>query len=134
MRLQPNTIKQTILRQKDRIEAFGPRLERGVQRQLERRQARFDRFASSLSALSYRNVLERGYAVVRDAENKVITSAKDAARIHAIEFADGEAAVDGMQTAVASAGAMPEAQAKPAPKKAKAKKPKDDGSAQGSLF
>ena len=74
VRLQPNTIKQTILRQKDRIEAFGPRLERGVQRQLERRQARFDRFASSLSALSYRNVLERGYAVVRDAENKVITS------------------------------------------------------------
>lgn len=41
-----------------------------------------------LNSLSYKNVLSRGYAIVRDGENNIITRA-DGARPASIEFADG---------------------------------------------
>lgn len=41
-----------------------------------------------LSSLSYKNVLQRGYAIVRDEKNQIISHA-DGARPASIEFADG---------------------------------------------
>lgn len=41
-----------------------------------------------LNSLSYKNVLSRGYAIVRDSENNIISRA-DGARPASIEFADG---------------------------------------------
>ena len=41
-----------------------------------------------LQSLSYKSVLSRGYAIVRDADNKII-SRTDAGKPVAIEFADG---------------------------------------------
>ncbi len=41
-----------------------------------------------LQSLSYKSVLSRGYAIVRDKDNKIISSALDGAP-HSIEFADG---------------------------------------------
>ena len=41
-----------------------------------------------LNSLSYKNVLSRGYAIVRDGENNIISRA-DGARPASIEFADG---------------------------------------------
>jgi len=41
-----------------------------------------------LNSLSYKNVLSRGYAIVRDSKNKIITSSNDS-KPKSIEFADG---------------------------------------------
>ena len=41
-----------------------------------------------LNSLSYKNVLSRGYAIVRDSDNKIITKT-DAGTPATIEFADG---------------------------------------------
>jgi exodeoxyribonuclease VII large subunit len=61
-----------------------------------RRRERFENIAGRFDshALSHRNVLERGYALVRDAERKAIVSAAAVAdgALLAIEFADGEVA------------------------------------------
>lgn len=42
-----------------------------------------------LNSLSYKNVLARGYAIVRDADNNIISSAGAATHPASIEFADG---------------------------------------------
>lgn len=42
-----------------------------------------------LNSLSYKNVLARGYAIARDANDKIISSADGAPRVASLEFADG---------------------------------------------
>ncbi len=42
-----------------------------------------------LNSLSYKNVLARGYAIARDADNNIISSAHSGAAISTVEFADG---------------------------------------------
>ena len=42
-----------------------------------------------LNSLSYKNVLNRGYAIARGADNTIISSADDVGKITSIEFADG---------------------------------------------
>ncbi len=56
-------------------------------------QARFRQAASLLESLSYQKVLERGYAVVRDAKDRPVTSAAKlaAGMALALEFHDGRA-------------------------------------------
>lgn len=44
-----------------------------------------------LNSLGYKNVLARGYAIVRDSANNIISSAANADKIANIEFADGVA-------------------------------------------
>jgi exodeoxyribonuclease VII large subunit len=84
--------------------------------------------------LSYRGVLARGFALVRDEAGHPLHAAADigpAARM-SIEFADGRvgAIADGSEVAAAPASPQPATrEAKPAPPK-RAVKPAD----QGSLF
>ncbi|MCR4917571.1 MAG: exodeoxyribonuclease VII large subunit [Alphaproteobacteria bacterium] len=42
-----------------------------------------------LNSLSYKNVLARGYAIVRDSDNNIISSVANAEKITSVEFADG---------------------------------------------
>lgn len=42
-----------------------------------------------LNSLSYKNVLARGYAIARDADNNIISRADNGATVASIEFADG---------------------------------------------
>ena len=42
-----------------------------------------------LNSLGYKNVLARGYAIARDADNQIISSAATKSKIASIEFADG---------------------------------------------
>lgn len=50
--------------------------------------------AQMLNSLSYKSVLQRGYAIVRDADNKIISKASDNLKPAIIEFADGELKLD----------------------------------------
>ena len=89
-----------------------------------------------LQSLSYKNVLNRGYAVIRDASNKPLTRAAaiDSGQALAIEFADGRVqAVAGEESAVPSAvvkAPEPAARARQASKGATPAEPPK----QGSLF
>ena len=42
-----------------------------------------------LNSLGYKNVLNRGYAIVRGADNEIISSATNTNKIASVEFADG---------------------------------------------
>ena len=42
-----------------------------------------------LKSLGYKNVLARGYAIARDSDNQIISSAATTNKIASIEFADG---------------------------------------------
>jgi exodeoxyribonuclease VII large subunit len=86
-----------------------------------------------LQSLSYKNVLKRGYAVIQDADGKLLTRAEQVAsgQALAIQFADGEV------SAVAGEGGEPPATPQtPTPKKraAKATEPVSEVPKQGSLF
>jgi len=87
-----------------------------------------------LQSLSYKNVLSRGYAVVRDADNRPLTRASDVSpgQALAIEFADDriDAVALGESTAPASPQVADVARRKPSARTA----PPGDPPKQGSLF
>jgi exodeoxyribonuclease VII large subunit len=78
-------------RDRERIAALSERARRGLLGLLRYQNARVEKAAQLLSALSYRHVLGRGYALVRDAEGRPLRSAAAVTpgyRMN-IEFADG---------------------------------------------
>ncbi|HXF88338.1 MAG TPA: exodeoxyribonuclease VII large subunit [Xanthobacteraceae bacterium] len=80
-----------IARQRERIAAFGQRAERAMRNLIAARNARMDRAGQLLTAFSYRGVLGRGFALVRDMTGKPVraaTAVKAGMRLE-IEFVDG---------------------------------------------
>jgi exodeoxyribonuclease VII large subunit len=67
-----------ILRERDRVSTLTDRVRRCIDAQLDQRFARLERAESLLTAFSYREVLKRGYALVRDEQGKPL---RDAASI-----------------------------------------------------
>jgi exodeoxyribonuclease VII large subunit len=120
-----------IARQKDRINVFGERSERAIRNLIANRAARTGRAGQLLAALSYRGVLSRGFALVRDEAGRPLRAAVSVAagmRLD-IEFADGRvAAVADGEAAGRTADAAPK------PTAAKPRKPGGGGSGQGNLF
>lgn len=51
-------------------------------------------FGQMLNSLSYKNVLQRGYAIVRDGDNNIISRVSDGLKPKNIEFADGVLTLD----------------------------------------
>jgi len=78
---------------RDRLERWtrDARLEAAARQVLDAQAGRFRRAADLLESLSYRRVLERGYAVVRGRAGDLIATAEAARRVSmlAISFADG---------------------------------------------
>jgi exodeoxyribonuclease VII large subunit len=56
----------------ERLERTGDRLQSAIEKGLERRELHLERLAAQLDALSPLRVLDRGYAVPRDAEGRVL--------------------------------------------------------------
>jgi exodeoxyribonuclease VII large subunit len=80
-----------IARQRERITSLGGRAERAMKHLIARRAARAERAAQLLNAFSYRGVLGRGFALVRDMTGKPVraaTAVKAGMRLD-IEFVDG---------------------------------------------
>jgi exodeoxyribonuclease VII large subunit len=118
-----------IARDRDRVLAFGERGRRAIATLLVQRKAQVERAERLLLAFSYREVLKRGYALVRDAAGRplrVAASVSPGMKLD-IEFADGR--VD----AVAEGGRK-DAERAPAAS-ARLRKPRSSGGGgQGSLF
>ncbi len=106
------------------------RLEQAPKARLERLAERLDRLDRMRQTLGYRETLRRGYAVVRDAQGRLVTQAARAQAAEAleIEFHDGRAAV---RPAGPAGGATPPKEAaQPARKRGAGTLPPE----QGSLF
>lgn len=119
--------RREVIRRRERLGIAGERLEKSIHQRQESLGRRLAALASLLNSLGYRQVLARGFALVRDGAERPVRAAGAVAPGMAltIEFADGRIA------AVAGEGGEPQVEAKPrAPHRPG--KPRDAG--QGSLF
>jgi exodeoxyribonuclease VII large subunit len=128
------TQRQAIARDGERVLRLFERARRALATSTQRQQARVTHSGQLLSALSYRGVLARGFALVRDARNHPVHSASaidPGARI-SVEFADGRVAA----TADSDRPSEAPTSAKPVGSEAKPAAPKrvNKPVGQGSLF
>ncbi|MGY3448112.1 exodeoxyribonuclease VII large subunit [Bradyrhizobium sp. USDA 4353] len=127
--------RQAIARERDRTERLADRASRALATSILRLRARTDHAGQLLSALSYRSVLARGFALVRDEAGHPLHQAAgiEAGATLSLEFADGRIA------ATAGAGSPAPTSAPAAPKPVRESKPAapkrtPDPADQGSLF
>ncbi len=118
----------------DALQRLAARMGRAFAERVQSRRARFTASAQLLDAVSYRGVLARGFALVRDDADRPLRRAADIsdAQPITIEFADGAVA------AVANGRAPPpasrRASAEAAPARAKRTRPGKSAEGQGRLF
>ncbi|WP_244301608.1 exodeoxyribonuclease VII large subunit [Stappia sp. P2PMeth1] len=138
-RLSPHTLARTVLIARERLGGLEARALRAHRQQISRDRARLDAVAKLLESLSYKNVLARGYALVRGADGQPLRSA------HGVQPGDGltiEFGDDSRLAATAAGGdpagggeseaARPAPRATPRPKTRAPGKGRESG--QGSLF
>jgi exodeoxyribonuclease VII large subunit len=85
------TYRTRLARERERVTVFAVRSERAIRNFIAVRRARSERDGQLLAALSYRGVLARGFALVRDAAGLPLRTAAAVSGGSAIEieFADG---------------------------------------------
>lgn len=129
----PGRLSAQIERAGDKLESLTRRADSALANDLRRLRSTLAGQDRVLQSLSYKNVLMRGFAVIRDADNMPLTRAASLAPGQGIEiqFADGRVA------ATAGAGAREPDPVKSPPKPStppKATRRGDPPSGQGSLF
>ncbi len=119
-RLTPTPVAAGIARQRGQVDQLWARFTRAASAQAPAWRRRLDALDRLRQTLGYEATLERGYAVVRAADN-VVTTKAEAAKADALEiqFRDGRLKV--------GTGAV-------APRPKPARKPSDPPEGQGSLF
>jgi exodeoxyribonuclease VII large subunit len=126
-RLSPQLLRRRLERGGELVSAFAERERNAIRVLLRHRRAQAESHFKLLAVLSYRRVLERGFALVRDAGGQALRAAAAVTpgmRL-TIEFFDGRV---GAVAEGAAAPAAPAARAKPA------KRGRGGGGGQGSLF
>jgi exodeoxyribonuclease VII large subunit len=130
-----------IERARERVTAFGERSRRATLALLKLHHTRIERAERLLAAFSYREVLKRGFALVRDDKGQPVRAAAQVVAGAAldIEFADGRlaATAGGASSVVVRETVVTETTVvEVAPKPpSRPKKPRDEGGGgQGSLF
>jgi exodeoxyribonuclease VII large subunit len=125
--------RQRIARERERTQRLAERARRALATMLQRLEARVGHSGQLLGALSYRGVLARGFALVRDQQGHAVHAAASVGPSAAlsIEFSDGRVAVtaDADRQAATRPAKPVASEPKPAAPKRMAK-PVD----QGSLF
>jgi exodeoxyribonuclease VII large subunit len=131
----PSRLQGLIARSKDRLESLGRRADSAVVHDLRRARSLVVAQDRVLQSLSYKNVLQRGYAVIRDGSDRPISRAAALATSQpvAIEFADGRvSAVVG--EGAAAPDVEPQATSSKSPSAAKPARKAEPPVGQGSLF
>ena len=94
LRVPPPAV--ALLRCRQRVDRAGDRLIDAMERTVRERSTRLATLSGQLEALSPKNVLGRGYAIVRSVDGLVVSSVEEAApgdRLH-VELQDGSLSVD----------------------------------------
>ena len=132
-RLSTTALATRLATAGERLKGLAGRSDRAVVVSQDRRRARLDGAAKLLGALSYRGVLSRGYALVRDAVGRPVRTAAGLAEGMGldIEFADGR-----IGATVAAGGLPPPTRPEPAPlpRPPRPKRRSGEPTDQGSLF
>ena len=117
-RLTVTALRAQIDRGKEKVARLATSARRCVDLHIQQRETRLKYVAQLLNALSYKGVLDRGFALVRDEHGQPLHAAANVSSGQhlTIEFADGriDATADGEGTAAAKPKAAP---AKPASKR-----------------
>jgi exodeoxyribonuclease VII large subunit len=127
-----------VQRERQHVGALSRQSDTAISHALSRGRAAIVAQDRVLQSLSYKNVLKRGFAVVRDEDNKPLTRAAGIGegRAISVEFADGRiAAVTGNDPGAGDQPVMPPQPKKKAPK-VETQKAETSGNPpkQGSLF
>ncbi len=122
MRFTKQRQSTDLTRQSETLTRYARTAESALKRQIETQSRRLDRAGKLLDAYSYQGVLDRGYAMVRDADGKVVRtkSAVISGQGVSLTFADGEV------------GAVISGKSAPKPKRKSATQPSDKK--QANLF
>lgn len=90
-RLSPDLITRHNTRRADALDNLGQRMTRAFGARIETSRAKLHRADSLLEALSHKNVLARGFALVRNADGELVRTASSPSLgdAIAIEFSDG---------------------------------------------
>ncbi|MFC7048547.1 exodeoxyribonuclease VII large subunit [Emcibacter nanhaiensis] len=93
-RLRSDILVRDIKRQNERVGDLGLRLNRAAARQLEQHRRALESSTRLFDSLNYKRVLDRGYAVIRDADGTAVTAAEAVKPGDGldIEFRDGHVA------------------------------------------
>ncbi|GAA0779095.1 exodeoxyribonuclease VII large subunit [Roseibium denhamense] len=126
-RLTPARLRQQTTLGMERLSGLAERLDRAYTARLTHDKSRLDGLQKLLKSLSYKDVLARGYAVVRDDTGQPLRSAGGVASGAALSIELGDGTVD----AVTVSGSAAPKKAKQKPKKPAEGKPE---AGQGSLF
>ncbi|MHA7969417.1 exodeoxyribonuclease VII large subunit [Rhizobium sp. CAU 1783] len=143
LRNVPARLRTHTDRSRDRLDGLIRRADSALANELRARRATLSGHERMLQSLSYKNVLMRGYAVIRDAADRPVSraAALSAGAAISIEFADGRlgAVTEGGDGTPSRPSSLPEAPtagtlapARPAAPRASRKS--DPPAGQGSLF
>lgn len=123
-RVAPSGLLRRMAGFRDRLDSAARGTDRCIDVRLQQRRTRLDHAGRLVESLSYKAILERGFALVRDGEDKPLKRVSDvkAGSALSIEFVDGR-----VQALAAGAGVA----SRPAPRK---NPPKAPPPKQGSLF
>jgi exodeoxyribonuclease VII large subunit len=119
--------RMRLAREHERVAALAERAERAVENLLDGRWARWERDSQLLAAFSYRSVLARGFALVRDRAGRPVRTAA-AVTVGTpldVEFSDGH---------VGARAEVVQASATPRPEPVRRRRRRDGNPGQGSLF
>jgi exodeoxyribonuclease VII large subunit len=135
-RLQPLPILHRISRGNERLAVLQERAAQALRHGVDARRRQLSSFDKLLSTLSYQSVLQRGFALVRDASGQPVRMAGAVAageRLE-LEFHDGRIDVEALSGGPDGSGADKSAPATAAPAPGMRRARGRGGSGQGSLF
>lgn len=130
LRSLPARLLGQLERQKERVVTAARRADTAVLHRMAQNRSGLAAHDRILQSLSYKNVLNRGYAVIRDEENRPLTrgAAIASGAVVSMEFADGRV------SALTTGEGTPAPETAAAPKKKPAKPVSSDPGNQGNLF
>jgi exodeoxyribonuclease VII large subunit len=91
-RLQPGLLRHPAKRAREQLDLLSGRTQQSIMAIADQRRGRIDALGQLLRSLSHKNVLDRGFALVRDLDGKMlrrVSEAKAAGSVK-LEFADGQ--------------------------------------------
>lgn len=98
LKLSPALLTKDVKAFEDKLRDKGKRLDMVYNNKLESSEQRLETATKLFDSLNYKNVLKRGFAMVKDSKGKLVKSVDETKPDMLIEFADGEIKVqkDGM--------------------------------------